>query len=129
MWQAIFSCQKQKHSQATLRKGRCSGEVASKSFTWPGTKTGTETLWEARLLASLVPLSPGAEWTLPCSELPLFTSPSRQAGFLCSPRTAASDRRLPPDQENLPGPSLPIMSFGFHSHHQLLYSPGTFDFK
>ena len=94
-----FSVATSKNTQATSRKGRCGGEVASESFTWPGTKTGTETQWEARLLASPVPLSLGAEWTLPGSELPLFTSPSQQAGFSCSPRIAASDRRLLPDQE------------------------------
>ena len=99
MWQDIFSCHKQKHSQATSRKGRCGGEVASESFTLPGTETGTETWWEARLLTSPIPLSLGAEWTLPGSELPLFTSSSQQAGFPCSPRIASSDRRLPPDQE------------------------------
>lgn len=55
----IFSCQKQKHSQATSRKGRCGGEVASNSFTWPGTKTGSEKRWGGQAAPQPRPALPG----------------------------------------------------------------------
>ena len=59
MYQGIFSCQKQKHSQGTSRKGRCGGEVASKSFTWPGTKTASETRWGGQAAPQPHPALPG----------------------------------------------------------------------
>lgn len=73
MCQGTFSCQKQKHTQPTSRKGRCGGEVVSKRFTGLGTKIRTEKPLGAQSASQSPSFSSshGRCDLVPLSELPL----------------------------------------------------------
>lgn len=106
--QGYFQLLKQ-NTPATSRKGRCGGEVASTSFTWPGTKTGSGVAGKPGCSPAPSCSPRGQNRLMPGSKLPLCLP-------LPADRPASSDHpglllgSWAPAQEN--SPSLPIMSFG-----------------